>query len=327
MGDVGVDLDSANNQDEVVARLLHMGVPQNVIEYALSHGVNRWKYYAVAGLSIVLVLAGFLAIYFVAFPILNAMNETNAIRHAARSNALMFDRNFGLSLLIGFFAWICICGAICCHLPRISKRTMLSNFVFSVFDAPNTAIGKKLVGHAIQSLSSIGDPEQYIRKYVFGWSSILTWSGLLLAVLCALIIYRELNTYDLYTKEAYIRSPVLPWASSKPNPWTSADYVELGCNHVEGKNASDSVIYQVHFRNGVSTRVSSATSINESWLNQMEVIDQKLKNAGATFKRWQWLQRDPLHPACMAAYERVISPADYERLKKLLRVGKLDGAP
>jgi hypothetical protein len=96
--------------------------------------------------------------------------------------------------------------------------------------------------------------------------------------------------------------------------------VELGCNHVTGRDTGDFVIYQVRFRDGSSVDLGAARPTTGDWLQRLETIDARLRSAGATFKRWEWLGRDPVHPACLAEERAELGEDGYRRLSALLRV-------
>jgi len=66
-----------------------------------------------------------------------------------------------------------------------------------------------------------------------------------------------------------------------------------------------------------------AVSLRGNWLDNAILIDAAIEDAGVTFKRWSWLNRDPLHPACLGAQLRVLGEEDYDKLLKLLRVKEL----
>ena len=86
---------------------------------------------------------------------------------------------------------------------------------------------------------------------------------------------------------------------------------------------TDTIIYEIEFADGHKERIGDATPLHGSWVDAAEVIDQRLQAAGARFERWTWLDRDPLHPECLAALQRRFSPEEYQRVRALLRVDAL----
>jgi hypothetical protein len=167
----------------------------------------------------------------------------------------------------------------------------------------------------------------YVRKFAFGWATPVGVVATALLFVAAAAMPHDVHRHSIFTRDGYVRSPVLPWGSEISRSWSDAKAVELGCTHVTGKNASDDVIYRVDFADEDDARIDGAEPIGGSWLDQAEILDARFRDLSTPFKRCEWLKRNPLHPACLAAWKRRLNETDYRRLKALLRVGQMPGDP
>jgi hypothetical protein len=94
--------------------------------------------------------------------------------------------------------------------------------------------------------------------------------------------------------------------------------VDLGCN--KGKDGG-SLIYEVRFSGGKKHRLpNSGTYSGTGWFEALERVDALLSDGDVHFRRWSWLNRDPLHPACLAHHRELYGT---KRIDSLLRIGNL----
>jgi hypothetical protein len=316
-------MSAQGGKEEIKARLLAAGAPPHVVEHVLEQPISRWAYWFPVCVLFLVVIGGF-AVGALMWGRLEALTQANARAHALSAGGLLYATNFGVSMLVALFGWILVSGWICGSVALVSKRVMASSFVFSVLDARKTVA--TMVRVSLKRLSTERDPERFVRRFSTGWAA---WCGLLatpLVVLSIVLVPRDLQAHSIFTPEAHVRSPLLPWASSEPEPWSAAARVELGCNHVSGDDADDHLVYEIAVASGASVRIpEDADPVSGTWLDRIEVIDAALGRSDAEFQRWTWLDRDPLHPLCLRAKEREYGAANYPRILRLLRVGELDG--
>lgn len=295
------------------------GVPAVVIDHVLALKPARWIYWLATWGYIAVLVAGF-GLGAVLSIEAESIVDSNAIARAAQIGGLLYKTNFGISFMVLIFAWVAAAALIVSPLTTRTPRARASMFAYS-FSNPRA---KRYLnwGGRLKAISVEIGPDDYISKAMPNMEKPLGGIVLTLVAMAMVILDREFQTYDIYSAEEYLATPLFPWDHEKTGKWRDARFVELGCNHVTGKHVSDDIIYDVVFDENSSVRISSAMPVNGSLLDQLEIIDQNLRDAGIPFRRWEWLDRNPLHPACLDAQKRRFSSADYQRIRRLLRVGE-----
>jgi hypothetical protein len=311
----------AEQRSEMSARMAELGVPADVITYVLGFGYPAWFRFGFTTLFLVVMVSGFAVGALYLWPALNGMTVNNAIEHARAANALMYDTNFGLSLVLAFFGWIFIAGLLTGLVIPDSARIRAWSFTLSAMAAQ--PIERWAMKEGLKRASGESDPEAYVRRWSQNGSRTTLVLGATVLLVSALAAQRDVNTHSIFTADSYIRSPFFPWGSPAPRHWRDAANVDVGCNHVEGRNAHDSIVYRIEFDDGASVSIDGGTPLEGGdWLESTEIIDAELTRAGVPFRRWSWMDRDPLHPACLAVM-RANFGSDYPRIERLLRIGDL----
>lgn len=291
------------------------------MEYATGNGVQWWLHGSFSGLFLPLMVAGFAVGAFYLWPALENLTAQNARIHAENAGAILYDFNFGLSLVVAIFAWIFGVGAVVGLVPALWVRLQKNVFVFSVLDGKRSPIAEWGVRRSLERLRNEADPAEFVRRMVTGWVPTIMAVAMAIAALTAVLVMRDVQAHSIFTPTEYIRSPFFPWGSTHPREWSTAISVEVGCNHVERRGAiSNSIIYQVKFADGASVRIGDAIPLRGSWIDAAETIDQHLTAGGATFSNWDWMGRDPQHPLCIAALRDRYSSDQFERVRRLLRL-------
>jgi hypothetical protein len=260
------------------------------------------------------------------WPMLEGRLEQNARSAAEASGALLYHHNFGVGLLIGLFAWIFASGVIVSAIPMLSRRITAGEFYETVVGATNAAdqVRERSARWGILKMMGVleneQDPGRYVRRATFAWMKPAAALAAAAVAIAAAVTFRELNTYTLYFADHYEQQHTfLP--SRTVRAWSDATRVEVGCNHVSRE--SDDPIYEVHFRNGGSTRIDGAFPVSKTWIDQVEIIDAALVSAGARFEPWSWLDRDAYHPRCLMANAVWLGDEQYERFRRLIRAPDL----
>lgn len=308
---------------ETEEHLVALGVPRHVATYVAEHRAPRVPNLSALG-SFALLVGGFAVGAAWLWPTLEARLDHNARVAAEAAGALLYYHNFGVGLLIGVFAWIFTSGLIVGAIPMLSRRLSAGAFYDSIVVAANSGDGLGAraarwgVEKMMRELKDEQDPRRYIERASFAWVRPMALIALASLALTGVVTFRELNAYTLYSVQGYEARHIFP-VSPTVRLWSAATFVEVGCNHVTGKNASNDPIYNVHFRDGGSTRIDGAFPVTGSWLDGVERIDAALVRSGATFQPWTWMNRDPYHPQCLLAYAGELNQADYARLRRLIR--------
>lgn len=295
------------------------GVPAAVIDHVMALEPARWIYWLGAWSYVVVMVAGF-GVGAILWSRVEAIVDDTAVSRAAEIGGLLYKSNFGIGFVFLLFAWILISGVLVTAVAAKSARVRASYFLFTLLDPKNRI--SLTFNNRLSKLAAITDPEEYIRSAVEGSNKAFLSVGVLLTAAGFAFVDWELNTFNIYSAEGYLSTPLLPWDHDKTGKWRDAEYVELGCNHVTGKNASDDIIYEIRVDEKTSFRISDAAPVKGDLLDQIEAIDTELREADISFRRWEWLKRNPLHPSCLAAQRRKYSANDYNRIIRLLRVGE-----
>ncbi len=310
-----------NEEDDREAALRDCGVPEYVISY-----VNAQKPAPRFGL---IYLTLFMALMVGGFFIgslfwrpLEDLTVSHAIEHARVEEALLYHANFGLSLVLALFGWIFATGFIANLILLRTPRLRAAYLVFSATSS-RRAFERAIVAQSLRQVAETSDPEAYVNAWINLGNRVTMIAGVVGLAVAGVALVRDVNAHTVYTATSYIRAPFFPWGSREPRPWRDAENVEVGCNHIDGRNAADNLIYQVHFADGADVDVALGMPLpGGDWLRNAEIIDAELRAGGARFRRWSWMERDPLHPACLNVMRRSFGQ-DYPKIEQLLRIGEL----
>ncbi|MEL6380262.1 MAG: hypothetical protein AAFQ29_10895, partial [Pseudomonadota bacterium] len=306
-----MNTDTDDKYSDLRDRLLAAKIPLYVVEHAISLGPAKWLYDCTTWLFVFIMSGGFIfGAFFVWRPLKNLVVK-NALNLANEINGILYAQNFGIALLVALFAWIFVTGFLVTLVQNSSKRMQASIFIHTLLDPKNAPYLR--IGENVERLQDESDPTEYMKRMVLGWGKLMLWPAAILTSISLIILERELNTFTIYTPTGYLAKPLFPWEDDKSDHWTNAQTVELGCNHTTGRGASDDIIYEINFASGESYRISTANPVSGNWLDQIEIIDEALKDADVIFQRWDWLNRESYHPDCLAAQERQFSPDDLRR--------------
>ena len=236
--------------------------------------------------------------------------------------ALSFDYNFGASMVLSLFAWILISGAIIGFALAASERgraiALLGFLESNNYDPLTSCISRWLARRVFSGIRADLDASTAVRHAAAKSNRIFVVCAVVLSALSGYAVYRDVNAHSVFTREAYIRTPFFPWGQHAPRPWTDAVAVRVGCNHVIGRRAGDIAVYEVVFADGASVRLVGAVPLAGPWLETIEVIDARLREANVPFERWR-----VIHQACLSAYTADMTQERAARFNRLLRVGGL----
>lgn len=313
---------SGDEEQLLRASLAHAGAPAHVIDHVISEARASRAPVGMKTVFLVVMVSGFLFGAFVLWPLFEAQTAANAQAHTLAANALMYHVNFGASMVLALLGWIFAAGAIASALFALTPPARAAALLYSARES-HSPVGAWALRKMLEPAAGLVDAEAYVRRVINRSNLVGIVLALSIGALSAVALVRDVNTHSLFTEQAYIRSPFFPWGSAAPRLWSSAAYVEVGCNHIEGRNAGEDAIYRIVFRNGDSASLDSATHVRGSWLRNVELIDAQLRARNVPVRRWRWMNRDPMHPACLEAHRSWLGPEDFQRLSRLLRMGEL----
>lgn len=311
----------SDQRESGAARLADFGVPAPIAAHALK--LNQgWFSFAYTTATLAMLVGGFAVGGILLWPFLEALTHRNAIEHAQEAGALLYHANFGLSLVLALFGWIFIGGTII-TIPFTQTSQGRASLLVATALWSNGPVERWAFARALRPAADETDPELYLRRWAGAGNKTTAIIGAAIFAVSALAVLRDVSAHSLYTPDAYIRAPFFPWGSTAPHAWRDATEVEVGCNHIEGRNAADNIIFDVKFADGDAVDVSLGMPLRGGdWLESAERIDAQLREGGASFERWSWMNREPLHPACLSVMRRSFG-ADYPRIERLLRIGEL----
>lgn len=245
----------------------------------------------------------------------------NAINTAENIDGFAYDTNYGFGLLIGVFVWIFSSGVIVSLLLIITPMPFKGALFLSSFSDVSSNTPKiPLTGPRVEFNASHATASDLINDY--SWR-IVRKLGLILSPFIALVLvlsFAELRWYNVLGP--YGMHTTVPWSTTERfRPWQDVEIVKLGCNQT---GEGGSLIYEVIWPDGKKKRLPIDTHVNNKpWLTNLEAIDAEISKGGAVFRRWNWLNRDPLHPSCLRGFYTEIGESRKIRFDKLLRIGEL----
>lgn len=292
------------------------GLPKDISEElirAYDLTLFRWLGF---WLFMIIMCLGFLVGGFWVWPFLENLANQNAFENATNIGGLMYDVNFGWGLLIGLFVWIFLTNALVTLFVRVMPMPIKAAFFMGL------SIGNDDAGYKhdenIKTVMNRADKPSNAKELINRLSEMnYTKSLKILLPIAFFIIFiclRETQAYTIYSAEGYYKSGFF---SKESRTWDEARSVELGCNQTDD---GGSLVYKVYFLDK-SLRLEDKNPVRGTyWLDNLEVIDSRLEAAGAEFKRWRWLKRNPLHPKCLRGFYGELGLEGKGRIDKLLRI-------
>jgi hypothetical protein len=315
--------DDQEKYESITEGLAALGVPEDVIAYLLSMRPSRWLSFIHDFLVLILLVLGF-AVGAVLWVLLAQYSEAAAIEHAKVIGGVMYEDIYGFSGLTALFGWIFAAGFISSSPAIIPDRMVASAFAYSMTKDTKYAISwRRAFAKADKTLT----PDALVKNVFSHQGKWGKWPAVVLFMLAFLLVDFEMRFHTIYTYDGMTGRSNYGFGDWVATPWSDAISVELGCNHITGKSPSDDPVYKITFKDGRSIRLDNARPTSGSWIDGIEVVDAVLIRTGVEFKRWSWRDRNPLHPKCLAANQRKMTPDDYARLLKVLRVMPDETAP
>lgn len=300
------------------------GLPAHIADELAPAWNIRWLRWLAGWMAWLIMVGGFIAGWIWLWPLFEGLNTQAAEAHAIKTGALMYETNFGISMLIWIFAWIIFsagfAGFLVMLLPMPLKGAL---FIGLMGDQGGRPFNTNALNEALKETGGMGRASDFLNAWASRYIGSTLKYALPIALFGAIVVTREIATFSLYSVDGYYRSPFLPWATETLSEWSDASRVELGCNQTD---SGGSIVYKIHFNNGKSVRIDDGVLVaGTTWLDNMETIDTQLIEAGASFERWKWLKRDPLHPQCVRGFTGMLGKDQGDRLLRLLRVGAFAG--
>ena len=300
------------------------GLRENVEREFTDQKISYWFVWGASWLTWIYMVCGFAIGGYYIWPFLEDKLDQKAIEHGLEITGLLYDTNFGIGLLLFIIVWI-ITAALLTGLTVFLAPAKLKHTLFwgALDDDGGKPYNKKALKIILENAKSFSSAKELIHSWCKQYIRYALIYIIPLTIIGLPLLYLDMNSYSIYTKEGIYRSYFLPWENDGLKPWNTADYVELGCNQTDD---GPSIVYDITFNDGSSKRIEDGVAFTDySWLESLEIIDQQLSEAGTEFQRWKWNDRDPLHPQCIRGYYGYLGAKKGDRLIQLLRVGEFKG--
>lgn len=303
---------------EIENELRQAGVPPDVISHVMKGHLLEWYTTAYGLLAYAVLVFGFV-IGFILWIKIDKLVSDNARAHAEELGALLFDYIFGLSFVVGLFAWILVAGSLVGLLAERNHNLQINSFVFAVVGRKKSWVTEWSLRLFLRLLQTETDAARYVKKATLGSTALFAIVALVLATAGIFFGVREWRSYEAFTPTAYIDEPFFPWHPIETHEWSSAVSVTFGCQHISRRGTENNLIYTVTFADGAKAHLGSATPVRGSWLDAMEVIDRAIAMSGAQLMAWNGSTEEALDPRCIdAVYER-FPGNEFERLKNVMK--------
>lgn len=310
-------------QREVIELLEEQGVPTFLAEEVAGYKPN-WVFTVLYFISSMALFLGVMSLGFILGVVLFSGSSV-ALHEAAAAQAVLYDDKIGLSMVVLLFGWIFCSGIILVFLfgftpLKVKVPAFILALTWGGVDGP---FARARLRHSMKEHPSPISTKELINNW--GARYIKAFSKIAIPILIVGVgIYSlERDSWAYVNKDGFTENPVNPLKTTATIPWNELLSVELGCNHTDD---GDYIIYKIRAASR-SARLSSFQALNNREdLDALIEIDSYIRNhRGVEFKRWEWLSRDPLHPACLHHFSKTLDDEKYSRLATLLKVGEFPG--
>lgn len=294
------------------------GLPQAISEELINaHDITLFRWIG-HWLFMIVMCTGFAIGGFWVVPYLERLNAQHALQKGLEINALLMHADIGFGILVALFVWIFLTISACLLLIRLLPMPLKGALFFGISQEKSVPTTER----DVDELMKTSDTPRNASELINNWaeSGIVKSSKILvpIALITAFLCYHETKVFSLYSESGFYKSG---YFSKNFSSWEEVSSVELGCNHVTGKNRSDDLVYKINFKQGTSTRMEDAIPIQGRWLGNAVKINNKLEGQSVYFKRWKWLSRDPLHSKCLTAQKNSRTRSEYSHVVDLLQIG------
>lgn len=298
------------------------GLPHNISEELINaHDITLFRWLG-HWMFMIVMCAGFAVGGFWIFPYLERLNARRAIEKGNEINALLIHVDTGFGILVALFVWIFLTLNVCLLLIRWLPMPLKGALFFGISQEKSVPTTER----DVDELMKHSDRPRNASELINRWAEpgIKKFSKILypIAVITAFLSYQETKVFSLYSESGFYQSGYFSESFTK---WNQVSSIELGCNHVTGKNQSDDLVYKINFKQGASPRMEDAVALQGTWLESAAEINNILKDYSVNFKRWKWLDRNPLHPKCLSAQKESLTRDEFQQVVDLLQIGHFPG--
>lgn len=246
----------------------------------------------------------------------SVLNSRLAASVSEQVDGYLIFQNVGLGGLVGLFGGIFLTGTMGAILVRsLPGEHRLAGLYTLIESEPIWSIDTKAVRWAVDTRHPDEDATTLAGRAAMRYGrSMALIAAPFLVIGGALALY-EVGNYAIVSERGIYRD-----GSETVYLWSDIEFVEVGCNETSD---SSSLIYQLHFSDGWDIDLADSDPVGMTLLEALERADDTVLAHNKEFKLWEWLERNPMHPECLAHYRNSWPTDEFQRLRSVLHVDEL----
>jgi hypothetical protein len=313
-----------------VAWLTKLGVPVAVHD-AIIDAPQDWRTTAggaVLGIGMAALAIGATAATFVG---LDAYVNARAAAVAAETGASLVRVDVGGSAFVVLFGLIALMVWVSSVLAMRHRVNGFLSSAAAMFNPPRPVKGlaqalgvwvtrRILSGPVRRAAAASATADEFLRGVARGVARPWGIAAAVLLPLAIVLAAAETNSFWVAGPAGIVEHSMLAPFSSQHHDFSEVTTLTTGCNHTDD---GESLIYDVVLPSGEEFGLGAdpVKAVAGNKTVAIEAIDAQIRQTGkAEHRRWQWLDRDPVHPRCLGYWARQFGSDGRQRLARLLRL-------
>lgn len=274
---------------------------------------------AIVGLAMVAVAVGVMA---ATFFWLEGDVEGQAATLAAQSGASLIHVNVGMGPTLLLFGILTLMGWVSSVLAGRYRVNGFLSYAAGLLNSPpkqgltRRATQWMLSGSVRWAVGRSTTVEDFLRAVARHQARSWGMAAILLLLPAILLTALETNSFWVAGPAAILEHRMFPPFSNRRHELSDARGLTTGCNHTEKNNL---LIYEVRLTSGERFDLGNTQPLKGNKIGAIEEIDAKIDRM-IEHNRWEHLNRDPVHPACLNHWAAQFDRDGQRRLTKLLRL-------
>jgi hypothetical protein len=302
--------------------LAKLGVPAPFRD-AIIDAPNDWMTTAggaVMGFAMVVVAVGLMM---AALMGLDAYVQARAVALATQIGASLVHVDVGAGPFVLLFGLIALTGWFS---SVLSGRHRVSGFLSSaaaMLNAPPKQVGvqwvmQRLLGGAVRRAAGAATVDDFLRDVSGRMARRWAVAAIVLLPPAVILTVLETNSFWVAGTAGIVEHHLFPPFSGSRHFLSEAATLTTGCNHTSD---NENLIYDIGLSSGLQFDLGSGSTraVEGSKIAAIEAIDARI-GSRTEYRRWSHLDRDPLHPACLAHWMKQFDSDGQRRLGTLLHI-------
>lgn len=247
---------------------------------------------------------------------IEAINLETALSLADQVNGYLVVQNVGFSALLAIFGWIFAAGSIGSLITRLLPgKHRLAGLYAMIESQHQWSIDTRALRWAVSRLRTSDTAADFAGRALARYARSMALLAAPFFVVGGAFAVYEVGKFALVAEQGVYRG-----SQDELYRWNDVDFVEVGCNETDDDSL---LIYKVHFSDGWDVNLANGTPLKVTLIEAMERADDAIIAFGKPFQLWDWLGRNPMHPACLRHYEGAWIAEEYQRLTQVLHIDEL----